>query len=113
MTESGRKRRTFPEAFKLEAVAAVRGGRSVSQVAAELGLPDRLVRAWLRWAEACGRAGSGAAAPRPASAWRSAREGAINNLTNPKPLLFMFAFLPQFVDPAAGPARPNPIPASS
>jgi transposase len=66
MTESGRKRRTFPEAFKLEAVAAVRGGRSVSQVAAELGLPDRLVRAWLRWAEACGRAGSGAAAPTPA-----------------------------------------------
>ncbi|MGK6312691.1 LysE family translocator [Neorhizobium sp. DT-125] len=30
------------------------------------------------------------------------REGAINNLTNPKALVFLFAFLPQFVDPAAG-----------
>jgi len=37
------------------------------------------------------------------SAWRAVREGMINNLTNPKPLLFMFAFLPQFVDPARGP----------
>ncbi len=45
MVESGTKRRTFPDAFKREAVAAVRGGRPVSQVAAELGLPDRLVRA--------------------------------------------------------------------
>ena len=51
MAESNRQRRVFPDAFKLEAVAAVQGGRSVSQVAAELGLPDRLVRAWLRWAE--------------------------------------------------------------
>jgi threonine/homoserine/homoserine lactone efflux protein len=39
----------------------------------------------------------------PVTAWRAVREGAINNLTNPKPLLFMFAFLPQFVDPARGP----------
>lgn len=38
-----------------------------------------------------------------ASASQAVREGAINNLTNPKSLLFMFAFLPQFVDPAAGP----------
>ena len=41
MAESNRQRRVFPDAFKLEAVAAVRGGRSVSTVAAELGLPDR------------------------------------------------------------------------
>lgn len=31
------------------------------------------------------------------------KQGAINSLTNPKSLLFMFAFLPQFVDPAVGP----------
>lgn len=31
------------------------------------------------------------------------KEGAINSLTNPKSVLFMFAFLPQFVDPAVGP----------
>lgn len=31
------------------------------------------------------------------------KEGAINSLTNPKSLLFMFAFLPQFVRPEIGP----------
>jgi transposase len=50
MPENGKRRRSFPDAFKWEAVAAIRGGRSVSQVAAELGLPDQLVRSWLRWA---------------------------------------------------------------
>ena len=30
------------------------------------------------------------------------REGTINNLTNPKALAFLFAFLPQFVDPGSG-----------
>ena len=65
MAESNRQRRFFPDAFKLEAVAAIRGGRSVSAVAAELGLPDRLVRAWLRWAEGRMAAGSGAPVPTP------------------------------------------------
>ena len=63
MAESNRQRRVFPDAFKLEAVAAVQGGRSVSAVAAELGLPDRLVRSWLRWAEGRTAAGSGEPAP--------------------------------------------------
>ena len=65
MAEGGKRRRFFPDAFKLEAVAAVRGGRPVSQVAAELGLPDRLVRGWLRWAEGRGTAGGGTAAAPP------------------------------------------------
>lgn len=37
------------------------------------------------------------------SSWSAMREGAINSLTNPKSLLFMFAFMPQFVDPGVGP----------
>ncbi len=65
MAEGGKRRRFFPDAFKLEAVAAVRGGRPVSQVAAELGLPDRLVRGWLRWAKGRATAGSGAPALAP------------------------------------------------
>ena len=65
MTENVKRRRSFPEAFKREAVAAIRGGRLVSQVAAELGLPDRLVRSWLRWAEGRAPAASGAPAPTP------------------------------------------------
>jgi transposase len=47
MVERGKRRRIFPAAFKLEAVAAAQGGRPVSEVVAELGLPDRLVRSWL------------------------------------------------------------------
>jgi len=63
MSEDTIRRRSFPEAFKREAVAAIRGGRSVSQVAAELGLADRLVRSWLRWAEDHPAEASGAPAP--------------------------------------------------
>jgi threonine/homoserine/homoserine lactone efflux protein len=37
------------------------------------------------------------------SDWQAVRQGVVNSLTNPKSLLFMFAFLPQFVDPSAGP----------
>ncbi len=40
---------------------------------------------------------------KPVSGWKAVREGTLNSLTNPKSLLFMFTFLPLFVDPAAGP----------
>lgn len=44
------------------------------------------------------------ALPRDArSPWRAAIQGMIINLMNPNPLIFMLAFLPQFVDPARGP----------
>ena len=68
MSEDTIRRRSFPEAFKREAVAAIRGGRSVSQVAAELGLADRLVRSWLRWAEEHPAEASGAPASTPSRA---------------------------------------------
>lgn len=36
------------------------------------------------------------------SAWRAWRAGTIVNLLNPKVIIFMLAFVPQFVDPARG-----------
>lgn len=41
--------------------------------------------------------------PGVSSDWAAVREGCLNSLTNPKSLLFMFAFLPQFISPHAGP----------
>lgn len=40
---------------------------------------------------------------KPVSGLKAVREGTVNSLTNPKSLLFMFTFLPLFVDPGAGP----------
>ncbi len=37
-----------------------------------------------------------------ASRWRIFWQGAVVNLLNPKTILFLFAFLPQFIDPARG-----------
>lgn len=68
MSEDVKRRRSFPDAFKRETVAAIQGGRPVSQVAAELGLPDRLVRSWLRWAEERAPPARGAPAPTPPQA---------------------------------------------
>lgn len=39
----------------------------------------------------------------PESAWRIIRRGALSNILNPKPVLFLLAFLPQFTHPEYGP----------
>ncbi|WP_211907390.1 LysE family translocator [Pikeienuella piscinae] len=39
--------------------------------------------------------------------WRAYRRGLLTCLMNPKVALFMLAFLPQFIDPAIGPAAPQ------
>ena len=39
----------------------------------------------------------------PESAWRIVRRGALSNILNPKPVLFLLAFLPQFTRPDYGP----------
>lgn len=75
MVEGVKRRRSFPDAFKWEAIGAMRGGRSASQVAAELGLPDRLVRSWLRWAEGRSPGVSGAPTPRGEQAAPARRVG--------------------------------------
>jgi threonine/homoserine/homoserine lactone efflux protein len=51
-------------------------------------------------------AGPGAGAPEPLSPLALLWQGILSNVTNPKIILFFFAFLPQFVDPAsANPTR--------
>jgi threonine/homoserine/homoserine lactone efflux protein len=39
---------------------------------------------------------------RPLTRRRAYRQGVVVNLTNPKTIVFIFAFVPQFVDPAVG-----------
>ncbi|WP_424941498.1 LysE family translocator [Aliiroseovarius sp. S253] len=58
--------------------------------------------AWLAW-----HSWRASAAPDTrkgrADLWRAFRRGLVTNLLNPKVILFILAFLPQFVDPAIGP----------
>lgn len=57
--------------------------------------------AWQAWRAPAEAGGQGRVEPLPRAALY--RRGIIMNLTNPKVLLFFFAFLPQFTRPAAGP----------
>jgi len=54
------------------------------------------IQAW----RAAGELGEGRAAQ---SVWRAVRRGFVTNVLNPKTALFIFAFIPQFTDPAIGP----------
>lgn len=64
-----------------------------------LGAAYLLILAWKSWHAAAPDTAT-AAAGRP---WAIIRRGALANLLNPKPVLFLLAFLPQFTRPEYGP----------
>lgn len=58
--------------------------------------------AWLAW-HSWRSNGSPDTRKGRADLWRAFRRGLVTNLLNPKVILFIIAFLPQFVDPRVGP----------
>ena len=65
-----------------------------------MGAAYLLVLAWKSWHAAAAPEGRAQAARSP---WAIIRRGALANLLNPKPVLFLLAFLPQFTRPEYGP----------
>lgn len=57
-----------------------------------------LFLAWKSWCATAAGSARGAN-----GAWRAISRGALSNILNPKPVLFLLAFLPQFTSPAYGP----------
>lgn len=64
-----------------------------------LGAAYLLYIAWKSWNDD----GSPPQGRGASSSWSAFRKGALTNILNPKPILFMLAFLPQFVHPEIGP----------
>ena len=62
MAESNKQRRFFPDAFKLEAVAAIRGGRSVRGWRTSAACPTGWCEPGCSWAEAAQQQGQRAGA---------------------------------------------------
>ncbi|EEW26669.1 LysE family translocator [Rhodobacter ferrooxidans] len=63
-----------------------------------LGAAYLLYLGWKAWQ--AGASGQGRGMP---TAARAFRRGVLTNMLNPKPVLFVLAFLPQFVEPQVGP----------
>jgi len=62
------------------------------------------IRTWLRNDHAAPVHGDEPQAITRGDLWKAFRQGVVVNVLNPKTALFFLAFLPQFVDPAAGAA---------
>lgn len=84
-------------ALGLSALIAAHAGALVAIKYA--GAAYLLYIAWKSWTDD-GRVCAGKA---PDTGWGAFRKGALTNMLNPKPILFMLAFLPQFVHPEIGP----------
>ncbi|WP_313135927.1 LysE family translocator [Paracoccus jeotgali] len=64
-----------------------------------LGAGYLLYLAWQAWHDTP----TAPTARTPENSWRIVRRGALSNILNPKPVLFLLAFLPQFTRPEYGP----------